>query len=175
MDRIFVKYDRAAKEADILVVPACGFDCVPNDLGVEYTRRQFPDPALVSVRLSTASVGRSAICPEAERALTPIGPEPGGAYRWGFSSPSRASSPCENGGRGSDTAGGAAGLQLSIWAPFRQSTLARAGAQLEPQAIWAARHGGQLRHIRVLGGRHGLHPRAEPSSQAGPTTDPAAA
>jgi len=50
MDRMFVKYHRAAKEADALIVPACGFDCIPNDVGVEYTRQQFPDPNLVSVR-----------------------------------------------------------------------------------------------------------------------------
>ena len=59
MDRMFVKYDSAAKDAGILVVPACGFDCVPNDLGVEYTRQQFPDPLLVSVRHVTLLSGHA--------------------------------------------------------------------------------------------------------------------
>jgi len=62
MDRMFVKYHRAAKEADALIVPACGFDCIPNDVGVEFTRQQFPDPSLVSVRLREAAV------PDEERA-----------------------------------------------------------------------------------------------------------
>jgi short subunit dehydrogenase-like uncharacterized protein len=58
MDRMFVLYDRAAKDAGVLVVPACGFDCVPNDVGVEYTRQQFPDPRLVSVCVSLARACR---------------------------------------------------------------------------------------------------------------------
>ncbi|XP_011862880.1 PREDICTED: saccharopine dehydrogenase-like oxidoreductase isoform X1 [Vollenhovia emeryi] len=36
-----LKYSEAAKEAGIYVVSACGFDCIPSDLGILFTQEKF--------------------------------------------------------------------------------------------------------------------------------------
>ena len=34
-------YSAKAREAGVYIVGACGFDSVPSDMGIEYTKRQF--------------------------------------------------------------------------------------------------------------------------------------
>ncbi|XP_071642449.1 saccharopine dehydrogenase-like oxidoreductase [Temnothorax longispinosus] len=41
MEKMQLEYNEAAKEAGIYVVSACGFDCVPIDLGIIFTQQQF--------------------------------------------------------------------------------------------------------------------------------------
>jgi len=41
MEKMQLKYNEAAKEAGIYVVTACGFDCIPSDLGVIFTQQKF--------------------------------------------------------------------------------------------------------------------------------------
>ena len=40
LDGMQVKYDKEAREAGVYILGSCGFDTVPNDLGVIYTRDQ---------------------------------------------------------------------------------------------------------------------------------------
>ena len=35
------KYHQAAEEAGVYLVSACGFDSIPNDIGVLFTKEQF--------------------------------------------------------------------------------------------------------------------------------------
>ncbi|XP_046967198.1 saccharopine dehydrogenase-like oxidoreductase [Vanessa cardui] len=41
MERMQLAYDAAAREAGVYVVSACGFDSIPNDLGVIYLQQNF--------------------------------------------------------------------------------------------------------------------------------------
>jgi len=41
METMQLKYNKAAKEAGIYIVSACGFDCVPSDLGIIFTQQKF--------------------------------------------------------------------------------------------------------------------------------------
>ncbi|XP_071642451.1 saccharopine dehydrogenase-like oxidoreductase isoform X1 [Temnothorax longispinosus] len=41
MEKMQLEYNEAAKEAGIYVVSACGFDCVPTDLGIIFTQEKF--------------------------------------------------------------------------------------------------------------------------------------
>jgi len=41
MEEMQLKYNEAAKEAGIYVVSACGFDCIPSDLGIIFTQQKF--------------------------------------------------------------------------------------------------------------------------------------
>jgi len=41
MVKMQLEYNEAAKEAGIYVVSACGFDCIPADLGVVFTQQKF--------------------------------------------------------------------------------------------------------------------------------------
>ncbi|XP_071642447.1 saccharopine dehydrogenase-like oxidoreductase isoform X2 [Temnothorax longispinosus] len=41
MEKMQLEYNEAAKEAGIYVVSACGFDCVPSDLGIIFTQQKF--------------------------------------------------------------------------------------------------------------------------------------
>jgi hypothetical protein len=43
MEEMVVKYDKAAKEKDVLIVPACGFDSAIADMGSLWTASQFRD------------------------------------------------------------------------------------------------------------------------------------
>ena len=36
-----LKYNETAKEAGVYIVNACGFDCIPSDLGVIFTQQKF--------------------------------------------------------------------------------------------------------------------------------------
>lgn len=36
-----LEYNEAAKEAGIYIVNACGFDCIPSDLGIIFTQQKF--------------------------------------------------------------------------------------------------------------------------------------
>lgn len=36
-----LEYNEAAKEAGIYIVSACGFDCIPSDLGIIFTQQKF--------------------------------------------------------------------------------------------------------------------------------------
>ena len=41
MEMTRVRYHQQAVEAGVYIVSACGFDSIPNDLGVLYTEEQF--------------------------------------------------------------------------------------------------------------------------------------
>ncbi|XP_011859004.1 PREDICTED: saccharopine dehydrogenase-like oxidoreductase [Vollenhovia emeryi] len=41
MEKMQLEYNEAAKEAGVYVVSACGFDCVPSDLGILFTQEKF--------------------------------------------------------------------------------------------------------------------------------------
>jgi len=41
MVKMQLDYNEAAKEAGVYIVSACGFDCIPNDLGVIFTQQKF--------------------------------------------------------------------------------------------------------------------------------------
>ncbi|CAI8010351.1 Saccharopine dehydrogenase-like oxidoreductase [Geodia barretti] len=41
MEKMRQEYSEAAREAGVLLVSACGFDSIPNDLGALYVQRQF--------------------------------------------------------------------------------------------------------------------------------------
>ncbi|WP_433544827.1 saccharopine dehydrogenase family protein [Streptomyces sp. CA-294286] len=43
VDRMYLAYDRAARESGARLVHACGFDSVPHDLGAYFTVRQLPE------------------------------------------------------------------------------------------------------------------------------------
>lgn len=49
VDRMFVRHDARARETGARLVPACGFDSVPTDLGVYYTVQQLPEGVPLSV------------------------------------------------------------------------------------------------------------------------------
>jgi short subunit dehydrogenase-like uncharacterized protein len=64
MDRMFLKYNEAAREAEVFVVHACAFDSVPADLGVLYTATEgFKSPAICTSVESflTVSSGKSGV------------------------------------------------------------------------------------------------------------------
>ncbi|KAG5331558.1 SCPDL oxidoreductase, partial [Acromyrmex charruanus] len=57
-----LKYNEAAKEAGVYIVNACGFDCIPSDLGVIFTQQKFEGEMnaieiYISVWLSTDKKG----------------------------------------------------------------------------------------------------------------------
>lgn len=41
MESVEMKYGEQAREAGVYIVPACGFDCIPNDLGALILQRSF--------------------------------------------------------------------------------------------------------------------------------------
>lgn len=41
MERMQVEYNKAAQEAGVYVISACGFDSIPADLGLIYTQNKF--------------------------------------------------------------------------------------------------------------------------------------
>ncbi|XP_011163230.1 saccharopine dehydrogenase-like oxidoreductase [Solenopsis invicta] len=41
MEQMQLKYNEAAKEAGVYIVSACGFDCIPCDLGIIFTQQKF--------------------------------------------------------------------------------------------------------------------------------------
>ena len=41
METVAAKYDEQARDAGIYIVSACGFDCIPNDLGALLLQRTF--------------------------------------------------------------------------------------------------------------------------------------
>lgn len=41
MERMQLEYNKAAKEAGVYVISACGFDSIPCDLGIIYTQQKF--------------------------------------------------------------------------------------------------------------------------------------
>lgn len=41
MEDMQLKYDKAAQDAGIYIISACGFDSIPNDLGVVFTQQKF--------------------------------------------------------------------------------------------------------------------------------------
>ena len=41
MEKMMAEYGEQAKEAGIYIVPSCGFDCIPNDLGTLMLQRTF--------------------------------------------------------------------------------------------------------------------------------------
>lgn len=41
MEKMQLEYDKAAREAKIYIVSACGFDCIPSDMGIIFTQKQF--------------------------------------------------------------------------------------------------------------------------------------
>lgn len=45
MERMEMKYFAAAKEKNLVIVSACGFDSVPADIGLLYVRSLFPPPS----------------------------------------------------------------------------------------------------------------------------------
>lgn len=49
MEHMQIKYNTAAKEAGVYIVCACGFDCIPTDLGIIFTQQQFEEVNSVEV------------------------------------------------------------------------------------------------------------------------------
>ncbi|MEU5974565.1 saccharopine dehydrogenase NADP-binding domain-containing protein [Streptomyces sp. NPDC047315] len=49
VDLMYVRYDARARETGARLVHACGFDCVPQDLGVYFTVRQLPKDVPLTV------------------------------------------------------------------------------------------------------------------------------
>lgn len=41
MERMVAEYGEQAKEAGVYIVPSCGFDCIPNELGTLLLQRTF--------------------------------------------------------------------------------------------------------------------------------------
>ena len=41
METVAVRYDEQARDAGVYVVSACGFDCIPNDLGALLLQKSF--------------------------------------------------------------------------------------------------------------------------------------
>ncbi|KAL6260002.1 hypothetical protein P5V15_009909 [Pogonomyrmex californicus] len=41
MQRMQFKYNQAAQEAGVYIINACGFDCIPSDLGIIFTQQKF--------------------------------------------------------------------------------------------------------------------------------------
>jgi short subunit dehydrogenase-like uncharacterized protein len=50
VDRIIARYDGDAREQGVKLVPCCGFDSVPHDLGARFTVAQLPDDVPITVR-----------------------------------------------------------------------------------------------------------------------------
>ncbi len=50
VDRIIDRYDGDAREQGVRVVPCCGFDSIPHDLGVRFTVAQLPSDQPITVR-----------------------------------------------------------------------------------------------------------------------------
>jgi short subunit dehydrogenase-like uncharacterized protein len=76
VDLIRKRYDADARRRGVRLVPCCGFDSVPHDLGVAYTVAQLPDDQPVEVRGYVHATGRfsggtanSALEAIAERAM----------------------------------------------------------------------------------------------------------
>ncbi|MEU2394913.1 saccharopine dehydrogenase NADP-binding domain-containing protein [Streptomyces sp. NPDC007369] len=49
VDRTYVEHDARARETGARLVHACGFDCIPADLGTYFTVRQLPEGAALRV------------------------------------------------------------------------------------------------------------------------------
>lgn len=47
IDRMYVKYNELAKKNDVMVVPASGFDSVPADIGVLYSKKKLVETGVV--------------------------------------------------------------------------------------------------------------------------------
>ena len=57
MEKMVVQYGEQAKEAGVYIVSACGFDCIPNDLGALVLQRNFEgELAYVESYMTTDSV-----------------------------------------------------------------------------------------------------------------------
>ena len=41
LERMQLNYNQAAKDANIFIVGSCGFDSVPADMGVVFTKKMF--------------------------------------------------------------------------------------------------------------------------------------
>lgn len=84
VDRIIARYDGDAREQGVRVVPCCGFDSIPHDLGVRFTVEQLPADGPVTVRgfvrakgLPSGGTWKSAIKAMGEADLRSIsGPRP---------------------------------------------------------------------------------------------------
>ncbi|XP_054153469.1 saccharopine dehydrogenase-like oxidoreductase [Oppia nitens] len=42
IETLYSKYDNLAKEKGIYLISTCGYDCIPNDIGVQYLKKHFP-------------------------------------------------------------------------------------------------------------------------------------
>ena len=42
LEGIQLNYNEKAKQANVIVVGSCGFDSIPADMGVVYTKKKFP-------------------------------------------------------------------------------------------------------------------------------------
>jgi short subunit dehydrogenase-like uncharacterized protein len=58
VDLIRTRYDADARRRGVRLVPCCGFDSVPHDLGVAYTVAQLPDDQPIEVRGYVHATGR---------------------------------------------------------------------------------------------------------------------
>ena len=47
LEGIQLNYNQKAKDAKVYVVGACGFDSIPADMGVCFTKKEFPGKVLV--------------------------------------------------------------------------------------------------------------------------------
>lgn len=48
LERIELSYDEQARKQNCVIIGACGFDCVPADLGVQFARNRFVHPTVAS-------------------------------------------------------------------------------------------------------------------------------
>ena len=59
MELMAAKYGEQAREAGVYIVSACGFDCIPNDLGALFLQRNFSgELAYVESYMATTGVSR---------------------------------------------------------------------------------------------------------------------
>lgn len=57
MEKMLYKYGEEAKDAGVYIVSACGFDSIPNDLGVLLMEKKFPgELAYVESYMTTENV-----------------------------------------------------------------------------------------------------------------------
>ena len=50
VDRIIARYDGDARQRGVRLVPCCGFDSIPHDLGARFTVEQLPDDTPITLR-----------------------------------------------------------------------------------------------------------------------------
>ncbi len=57
MERMLYEHGDQAKDAGVYIVSACGFDCIPNDLGALVLEKNFPgELAYVESYMTTENV-----------------------------------------------------------------------------------------------------------------------